>query len=509
VAVDADGNLTVSVSVTSSGAAIEDGADAAIKATVKDYTNSNPLTVVLTDTSGDPYVAGVAVGGATAANQVLEIAAVNKINAQILDLDTGGGTANTVGLFLALPASGGPVAGGTTTNPIHIIVDSGSITTGGLTDTQLRATPVPVSGTVTANAGANLNTSALALEAGHLATIDTTTAAGNVLAGAVTEAAPATDTASSGLNGRLQRIAQRLSSLIALLPTALGAGGGLKVDGSGTALPISGTVTATVASTTITGNVATTVADAANVNQGANADVAIAAGAAGTLSAKLRSISRDLVANIVLAAGSSIIGKVGIDQSTPGTTNAVSIAQIGGTTVVTGGVNGSLGTGGNVAHDGVNAGNPDLAGAEAIAFGANPTAVAAADRTKLYANRAGVPFVLSGHPNIITRRDNYTSAQTDTKLITVSTGTKIVVVSCTIASDTATSTKPAVRAGFAASTTPTGAGVYISHPGLSAGSGIREAGAVAGADGDDFIFTCAAPTSGSLDVVTKYFTIES
>jgi len=40
--------------------------------------------------------------------------------------------------------------------------------------------------------------------------------------GIVTETAPATDTASSGLNGRLQRIAQRLTSLIALLPTALG-----------------------------------------------------------------------------------------------------------------------------------------------------------------------------------------------------------------------------------------------------------------------------------------------
>ena len=40
--------------------------------------------------------------------------------------------------------------------------------------------------------------------------------------GIVTETAPANDTASSGLNGRLQRIAQRVSSLIALLPTALG-----------------------------------------------------------------------------------------------------------------------------------------------------------------------------------------------------------------------------------------------------------------------------------------------
>lgn len=41
--------------------------------------------------------------------------------------------------------------------------------------------------------------------------------------GSLTEAAPATDTASSGLNGRLQRIAQRLTSLIALFPTSLGA----------------------------------------------------------------------------------------------------------------------------------------------------------------------------------------------------------------------------------------------------------------------------------------------
>lgn len=40
--------------------------------------------------------------------------------------------------------------------------------------------------------------------------------------GSLTEAAPGTDTASSGLNGRLQRIAQRLTSLIGLFPTALG-----------------------------------------------------------------------------------------------------------------------------------------------------------------------------------------------------------------------------------------------------------------------------------------------
>lgn len=48
------------------------------------------------------------------------------------------------------------------------------------------------------------------------------TATDDVIQGALTETAPATDTASSGHNGRLQRIAQRLTSLIAQLPSTLG-----------------------------------------------------------------------------------------------------------------------------------------------------------------------------------------------------------------------------------------------------------------------------------------------
>lgn len=53
------------------------------------------------------------------------------------------------------------------------------------------------------------------------------------LQGAVTETAPATDIASSGLNGRLQRIAQRLTSLIALVPTSLDANGYFRVGAGG------------------------------------------------------------------------------------------------------------------------------------------------------------------------------------------------------------------------------------------------------------------------------------
>ena len=55
-----------------------------------------------------------------------------------------------------------------------------------------------------------------------LAALDTKTADVQTKLGALTETAPATDTASSGLNGRLQRIAQRITSLIALVPVSLG-----------------------------------------------------------------------------------------------------------------------------------------------------------------------------------------------------------------------------------------------------------------------------------------------
>lgn len=71
---------------------------------------------------------------------------------QILDYDTGAGTANLSLIGIALPASGGPVAGGTSTNPLRIDPTgsttqpvSGTVTaTGPLTDAELRASPVEV-----------------------------------------------------------------------------------------------------------------------------------------------------------------------------------------------------------------------------------------------------------------------------------------------------------------------------------------------------------------------------
>lgn len=54
------------------------------------------------------------------------------------------------------------------------------------------------------------------------ASMPVTIATDDARIGPVNETAPASDTASSGLNGRMQRFAQRLTSLIALLPASLG-----------------------------------------------------------------------------------------------------------------------------------------------------------------------------------------------------------------------------------------------------------------------------------------------
>jgi hypothetical protein len=74
-----------------------------------------------------------------------------------------------------------------------------------------------------------------------------------------------------------------------------------------------------------------TVADGADVAEGATTDAVVAAGAAGTVSAKLRRLTTDLDAfktanhaDLISAtpAGTNLIGKVGLDQTTNGTTNA-------------------------------------------------------------------------------------------------------------------------------------------------------------------------------------------
>jgi hypothetical protein len=175
---------------------------------------------------------------------------------------------------------------------------------------------------------------------------------------------------------------------------------------------------------------------------------------------------------------------------------------------------------GNVAHDDPDSGNGSRIDMVAIAHGTNPTAVAAADRTKLYANRAGIPFVMGGHPNVITRSatiDDADGAQTDASLLTVAGGAKIVITSIGAACSSSNTGSVAVRIGFGAASVPAASeagtaavlleGKFAAGGGWQRGNGSGILGV--GADGEDLRITCDDPAGGSLFVTFSYYTIES
>jgi len=202
------------------------------------------------------------------------------------------------------------------------------------------------------------------------------------------------------------------------------------------------------------------------------------------------------------------VSRAGFVKITDGTLTAGLVDETGASAVDVQAI------GGGTPHDSVNSGNPILNGAEAIAHGTNPTAVAAADRTKLYANRAGVLFVIGGHPNIITLRLQFTAAQTDVAVITVSAGTKIVVTGFQFTLDNASTVFPSMRLGFATTNTPTTTGVIGAHGGVPAGGGFGRGDASGilgvGADGEDLrITTVGAATGNGCELVVTYYTIES
>lgn len=240
------------------------------------------------------------------------------------------------------------------------------------------------------------------------AATEATLAAGNVLEGAVNETAPGTDTASSGLNGRLQRIAQRLSSLIALLPTALGAGGGLKVDGSGTALPVS------LASQPLPTGAATET----------------------TLAAQ----SAKLPATLGQKAKAASMAVVLANDSDP--------MSISGSVTATG----TLSTDGTIAHDAVDSGNPVKVGGKAR--NAFPAAVANGDRTDAATDLFGRMLTAEIDPAMQVHKSvNVTTTQTGTDVWSPASGKRIAVTSLVIGSYGTTAARVILWFGDNADTT--------------------------------------------------------
>lgn len=176
---------------------------------------------------------------------------------------------------------------------------------------------------------------------------------------------------------------------------------------------------------------------------------------------------------------------------------------------------------GNKAHDAPDAGAPIKVGGKAIAHGTNPTAVAAADRTDWYFNRAGVPFIIGGHPNIVSRGHIITDsdgAQTDTAIIpSIGSGTKVVLTRISVICDNANTGDCAITIGFGTANTPVpdldGTVGVVVNGSFDGGAGITigdGSGIIAvGGDGEELRVTCSDPAGGNIRISESYYTIES
>src|SRR3990167_6942588 len=328
--------------------------------------------------------------------------------------------------------------------PVVVASDQSAIPVSGpLTDVELRATPVPVSGTVSVTEPVTVDATNLDIRDLTFITdkVDASGSSGVGVTGIffqATQPVSATDLDIRDLAFATDKVDISGSSVdvtddptrdlgkvdVASLDQYTPVAGRLPVDGSGVTQPISAASLPLPSNAAIEtgGNLAaiTTAlqilddwdeSDRAKVNPiVGQAGVAAGAGAVGTTTQRT-TLASDDPAVVHLAAIETAIEGVG-----------ASAQQVQG----------------NIAHDTGDAGNPIKIGAIAIAHGTNPTAVAAADRTNVYSNRAGIPFVIGGHPNIITAEYRATTAQTNDDILgAIGAGTKYVITMIAVAADKA------------------------------------------------------------------------
>ena len=474
------------ISVNSSGGAVLDGVDSNIKASVLDYTNSNPLAVRLSDTNGDYVSAGAGtqytedaaaaadpVGGMLIARRkdtlsATEVStdgdniALNATNkgqlhvklADTVTVDGSGVTQPVSGTVSAAQSGVWTVQPGNTANTTAWKVDASSVAvpvtdnSGSLTVDAPVGTPafvrlsdgaspistLPVSlASVPSHAVTNAGTFAvqdsekLADNAGFTDGTTKVMPAGFIYDEVAGTALTENDIAAPRINANRASVSTIEDGSTRGRYATVSASNALKVDGSAVTQPVSGTVTANAGSGTFAVSLAsgaTAIAKAEDVAS-ADADVGVPsmavrkatpANTSGTdgdyemLQMSAGRLWTSATIDAALPAGANAIGKLAANSGV--TIGAVEIAAsqtLGTVTTLT-----TL-TGGGIAHDGVDSGNPIKIGYKAETSPKGITLVADGDRTDAYADADGIQMVklnTSGADLISERVSNTDGAST-------------------------------------------------------------------------------------------------
>lgn len=395
-------------------------ADGSVNVTIAG--GSVSVTIPFSGTTGAAVPAAAGYQGLNVAGNLVGATGVNPsgtVYAQQMDLTSVGGT--TFALGQALMAASIPVTLASNQSALAV------------TGTFFQATQ-PVSGTVTANAGTNLNTSLLALESGgNLAT----------LAGAITAAVMQsnvkqingiTPLMGNGVTGTGSQRVTIASDNTAFSVNATLAAETTKVIGTvnisagqtiaavtaiSNALPagsnVIGHVIADTGSTTaVTGNVASTVADGANVTLGSKADA--------------KSTATDTTAITIMQVLKQISASVQAPPS-QAVTNAGTFA---------------VQAAGDTASGATDAGNPLKIGA--VAHTAAPTAVTDGQRVNLIADKVGKLITSGAIRDLKTnQKTTITSSTAETTILTAVASTFLDVYGIVIANTSATATSVTIK----------------------------------------------------------------
>lgn len=302
VSIGTDGTVTVNPLTNSSivKAQLQDNAGAAITVGQKVMATSVPV-VIASDQSAVPISGTVTITPSGTQDENIK-----QVNGATVNVGVGAAGTGTQRVAVASDSSIATVTAVTAitnalpagTNVIgHVIADTGS------------TTAVTGNVTVVQGTGTNLHT---VIDSGTLTAVT-----------AITNALPA----GTNLLGKvgIDQTTPGTTNLVALTAETTKVIGVVRsADGIGNLLTSTGNALDVNIKTPAT--LPVSIADGINVVEGAVADAIVAAGATGTLSAKLRRVTQgleDLKTLTVLATGANIIGKVGIDQTTNGTTNKV------------------------------------------------------------------------------------------------------------------------------------------------------------------------------------------